>query len=76
MCRCDGSRWCARTPGSTGAGSSSRGTRYAGFREPTWADVLAREVEPWEDERLVLDAVRPLEQLVADALAYLVRPPE
>jgi len=53
-----------------------RGTRYAGFREPTWADVLAREVEPWQDERLVLDAVRPLEQLVADALAYLVRPPE
>jgi len=51
-----------------------RGTRYAGFSEPTWAEVLAREVEPWQDERLVLDAVRPLAQLVAEALAYLVRP--
>lgn len=51
-----------------------RGTRYAGFKEPTWADVLARAVEPWQDDRLVLDAVRPLDQLIADALTHLVRP--
>jgi len=48
-----------------------RGTRYAGLTEPTWPEVLAREVEPWEDARLVLDSVRPLDQLIPAALAHL-----
>lgn len=50
-----------------------RGTRYAGLTEPTWAEVQARETEPWADERLVLDSVRPLDQLVPEALAHLTR---
>lgn len=48
-----------------------RGTRYAGFTEPTWAQVRAREVERWVDDRLVLDSVRPLSDLVPDAMRYL-----
>lgn len=51
-----------------------RGQRYAGFTEPTWAEVLEREVEPWGDARAVLDSVRPLAQLVPEALAFLARP--
>lgn len=51
-----------------------RGERYAGFVEPTWAEVSAREREPWEDERLVLDSLRPLDQLVPEAIAHLTRP--
>lgn len=50
-----------------------RGERYAGFSEPTWAEVVAREREPWVDERLVLDSVRPLDRLVPEALAHLAR---
>ncbi len=44
-----------------------------GFREPTWNDVLRRqeEMEPWSDERLILDTVAPLEECVAAALDYV-----
>lgn len=54
---------------------AARGARYAGFAEPTWAEVLARELAPWTDDRLVLDSVRPLAELVPDALTYLTSPP-
>jgi predicted kinase len=44
-----------------------------GFREPTWDEVMRRqeEVEPWFDERLVLDTVAPLGECVAAALDYV-----
>lgn len=48
-----------------------RGTRYAGFVEPTWAEVEARGMEPWADARLVLDTARSLDGLIAAALSYL-----
>jgi predicted kinase len=48
-----------------------RGERYAGFREPTWEQVRARRMEPWQDERLVVDSVRPLAELVPQVLASL-----
>lgn len=52
----------------------ARGTRYPGFREPTWAQVAQRPVEDWSTDRLVLDTVRPLDALVPEALAYLAAP--
>lgn len=52
-----------------------RGLRYAGFTEPTWAQVQARRTEPWLDERLVLDSIEEMTELVADALRYLTSPP-
>ena len=44
-----------------------------GWYELSWADVerSARAFEPWDDERLVLDAVKPLQYNVAAALRYL-----
>lgn len=39
--------------------------------EPSWADVAAREYEPCADARLVLDAVRPIEENIARAVAYV-----
>lgn len=50
---------------------AARGERYAGFREPTWAEVGTRETEPWQDARLVVDSVRPLDVLVPQVLAAL-----
>jgi len=51
----------------------ARGAYIPGFDVVTWADVLRRraETEAWTDERLVLDTVAPVEDLVARALAYL-----
>ncbi len=42
------------------------------FPEPTWVDVERRREEwvPWVMPHLVVDAVRPLDVNVADALAY------
>lgn len=50
---------------------SARGTRYEGFREPTWDDARRREVDPWTDERLTVDSVRRLDELLESALTYL-----
>ncbi len=50
---------------------AGRGTRYAGFAEPTWAEVAARTMEVWSDDRLVLDTSRSLDGLVDAALAYV-----
>jgi predicted kinase len=46
-----------------------------GFPEPSWEDVVRRkqEWEPWENEHLVVDSVRPLEVSVAEALAFVNR---
>lgn len=50
---------------------ASRGTRYEGFREPSWAEVRERQIEPWSEDRLLLDSVRPLPDLLASAQAYI-----
>ncbi len=54
---------------------ASRRRGIEGFREPSWDDVLARdeEWEPWLDERLVVDSMRPLDENVRVALEYLGR---
>jgi predicted kinase len=39
--------------------------------QPTWADVQAREYEPWRDDRLVLDSTRPLAESLARAESYV-----
>ena len=46
--------------------------------EPHWADVVRRidEVEPWDEERLVVDTMAPLEACVATALAYATGDPK
>jgi predicted kinase len=51
----------------------ARGGDIPGFHEVTWADVLRRraETDPWKDERLVLDTVAPVEEIVERALTYL-----
>ncbi|MCU1431228.1 MAG: hypothetical protein JWP95_333 [Actinotalea sp.] len=48
-----------------------------GFPEPDWDSVEARRGTwaAWTDERLVLDASRPREINLAEALAYLGREP-
>lgn len=50
-----------------------RNRELDGFREPTWEDVLCRadEVEPWRDERLVLDTAAQLDECVAAAIRYV-----
>lgn len=54
---------------------ASRARGIDGFPEPTWDDVRARraEWEPWPEDRLVVDSVRPLDDNVAQALTYLRR---
>jgi predicted kinase len=44
----------------------------AGFPEPTWQSVVARQAhfEHWGDARLRLDSMRPLDHSVAEAIAY------
>lgn len=51
----------------------ARGVDIPGFYEVTWADILRcrTETEPWEDERLLLDTVVPIEELIERALTYL-----
>jgi hypothetical protein len=43
------------------------------FPEPSWEDVERRRDEwaPWNIEHLVVDAVRPLDVNLADALGYV-----
>lgn len=45
----------------------------AGFPEPTWESVLAREqhFQRWSDARLRLDSMRPLQENVAEAVALI-----
>ncbi|GAB2595933.1 AAA family ATPase [Pseudactinotalea suaedae] len=50
---------------------AARGTRYQGFTEPTWQQVETRRIEPWSHERLVLDSMRPLEELLETAMTYV-----
>ena len=52
---------------------AARRRHIEGFPEPTWPDVLRRmeEVEPWHDERLVVDTTAPLAECVAVALDYV-----
>ncbi len=52
----------------------SRRTRdIDGFPEPSWDEVVRRreEWEPWRDDHLVVDSIRPLEENTADALAFV-----
>ena len=44
-----------------------------GFPEPTWDDVTARreEWQEWTEDRLVLDSIEPLGDIVERALAYV-----
>lgn len=50
-----------------------RDRQIPGWYELSWADVEAARAraEPWPDERLVVDAARPLAENVAAALAYI-----
>jgi len=50
---------------------AARGTRYEGFTEPTWEQVQTRRIEPWTHERLVLDSMRPLSELLETAMTYV-----
>ncbi len=54
---------------------ASRQRDIPGFHEPSWEDVQTRrsEWEPWDDDRLVVDTMRSIDENVADALAYLRR---
>jgi hypothetical protein len=38
----------------------ARSVDLEGHYVPNWADVVAREYEPWHDERLIVDTIRPL----------------
>lgn len=52
----------------------SRNRGIAGFiYEPSWDDVMnrAREYEPCAEDRLVIDAVHPLEENLATAIDYV-----
>lgn len=44
-----------------------------GYPEPTWDDVIARRAEwdEWQENRLVLDSIEPLNDNVDRALAYI-----
>jgi predicted kinase len=52
-----------------------RARNIDGFPEPSWEDVVRRrdEWEPWQDERLVVDSARELEENAAEVLAFVNR---
>lgn len=56
----------------------TRDVGIAGFPLPTWEDVVAREYEPWETDRIVIDTAgqTPAESLAAlqQALAVFASP--
>lgn len=54
--------------------SRCRGTR-SGWANPDWDSVEARRslYDPWDQPRLVLDSVRPFDEMVAEAVAYVRR---
>lgn len=71
-------RWLEVTcsdPAAHRARLARRGTRYVGFAEPTWVTVESTRMDPWTDDRLVLDTARSLDGLVEAALAYLTQDP-
>ncbi|NHZ71902.1 MAG: AAA family ATPase [Aquificales bacterium] len=51
----------------------SRQRGIPGWHELTWADVerVRRYYEPWQEERLVLDGIRPLSENIQSAVKYL-----
>lgn len=51
----------------------SRTPGYPGVDEPSWAEVVARDAgfADWEEPRLVLDTMDPLDQNVATVLAAI-----
>lgn len=54
---------------------SRDGSTRSGWANPTWDSVEARRplYEPWDRSRLVLDSVSPPDELVAEAVAYVLR---
>ena len=42
-----------------------------GHDVPSWADVVAREYEPWTEDRLVVDTREPEDACLARIMAYL-----
>ncbi len=52
---------------------ATRSRHIPGWHEPTWDEVerVRRSYEAWSDERLVLDSVNPLDELIRAALAYV-----
>lgn len=38
--------------------ATTRGCDIAGLVLPTWAEILGREYEPWDQDRLVVDTAR------------------
>ena len=52
----------------------SRAPDLEGYQVPTWADVAAREYEPWSEPRLVVDtAATSAEECLAQMLDYASR---
>ncbi len=49
----------------------SRSVDLEGHYVPTWADVVGREYEPWQEPRLVVDTSRPLTECLAQITDYL-----
>ena len=52
----------------------SRESDLEGYAVPTWADVEAREYEPWHEPRLVVDTcAEPADDCVARILDYVLK---
>jgi predicted kinase len=49
----------------------SRSVDLEGHYVPTWADVVEREFEPWQEPRLVVDTSRPLSECRLQIEEYL-----
>ena len=39
---------------------------------PTWSDVVAREYEPWTEERLIVDTIEPEAECLARIKRYVL----
>lgn len=54
---------------------SGRHRGIVGFPEPTWESIAGRRegFRGWDDERLRVDSMRPLDETVASARAYVER---
>jgi predicted kinase len=50
----------------------TRTSDISGLKQPTWAEVVNRDYEPWDREHLVLDtAVSSLDHLLEEAETYV-----
>jgi predicted kinase len=51
----------------------SRVRGLTAYAEPTWAEIEKRRatVDPWPEEHLILDSIRPHDANIADALTHL-----